>query len=158
MSSTADAGGFSIDADWGPLSGDDSLVVEPTVRSLVIEPTVRSDVTNDMAAACNEHFGPIAPVVPFSDVDRAVELANDTAYGLSGSVHAGDVGAGKRIARRLETGMVHVDDQPIDDEAHAPFSGTGVSGVGGYNSDDFLDEVTGTEWISLQHEPGEFPV
>jgi aldehyde dehydrogenase (NAD+) len=141
---TLETGGGTVDLD----DVDDSLVVEPTVLS---------DVTNDMAAACNEHFGPIAPVVPFSDVDEAVELANDTAYGLSGSVHAGDVGAGKRIARRLETGMVHVNDQPINDEAHVPFSGTGASGVGGYNTDDFLDEVTEKKWISLQHEPREFP-
>ena len=125
--------------------------------SLVVEPTVLSGATNDMSAACNEHFGPIAPVIPFSDVDEAVELANDTEYGLSGSVHAGDVGAGKRIAERMETGMVHVNDQPINDEAHVPFSGTGASGVGGYNAEDFLDEVTEKKWISLQHEPREFP-
>jgi aldehyde dehydrogenase (NAD+) len=125
--------------------------------SLVVEPTVLSGVTNDMAASCNEHFGPIAPVIPFSDVDEAVAIANDTDYGLSGSVHAGDVGAGKRIARRMETGMVHVNDQPVNDEGHVPFSGTGASGVGGYNTDDFLDEVTEKKWISLQHEPREFP-
>lgn len=125
--------------------------------SLVVEPTVLSNATNDMAAACNEHFGPIAPVIPFSDVEEAIELANDTDYGLSGSVHAGDVGAGKRIATQLETGMVHVNDQPVNDEAHVPFSGTGASGLGGYNSEDFLDEVTEKKWISLQHEPREFP-
>ena len=123
----------------------------------MVEPTVLSDATNDMAASCNEHFGPIAPVIPFSDVDEAVELANDTEYGLSGSVHAGNVSAGNRIAQRMETGMVHVNDQPINDEAHVPFSGTAASGVGGYNTDDFLDEVTENKWISLQHEAREFP-
>jgi len=141
---TLETGGETVDLD----GVDDSLVVAPTVLS---------DVDNDMPAACNEHFGPIAPVIPFSDVDEAVELANDTEFGLSGSVHAGDVGAGKRIAQRMETGMVHVNDQPINDEAHVPFSGTGASGLGGYNSEDFLDEVTEKKWISLQHEPREFP-
>jgi aldehyde dehydrogenase (NAD+) len=125
--------------------------------SLVVAPTVLSDVTNDMSAACFEHFGPIAPVIPFSDVDEAVELANDTDYGLSRSVHAGDVGAGKRIADRLDTGMVHVNDQPINDEAHVPFSDTNASGMGGYNTDEFLNEVTETKWISLQHELREYP-
>ncbi|WP_254274460.1 aldehyde dehydrogenase family protein [Haloarcula marina] len=138
-------------------TGGETVELDGVEDSLVVEPTVLSDVTNDMAAACNEHFGPIVPVIPFSDVDEAVELANDTEFGLSGSVHAGDVGAGKRIAQRMETGMVHVNDQPINDEAHVPFSGTGASGVGGYNTDDFLDEVTETKWISLQHEPREFP-
>ena len=138
-------------------TGGGTVELDGVEDSLVVEPTVLSGVTNDMAASCNEHFGPIAPVIPFSDVDEAVELANDTDLGLSGSVHAGDVGAGKRIAERLETGMVHVNDQPINDEAHVPFSGTAASGVGGYNTDDFLDEVTEKKWISLQHEPREFP-
>ncbi|WP_435127075.1 aldehyde dehydrogenase family protein [Halobaculum sp. D14] len=141
---TLETGGHTVDLD----GVDDSLVVAPTVLS---------DVTNDMSAACFEHFGPIAPVIPFSDVDEAVELANDTEYGLSGSVHAGDVGAGKRIADRMETGHVHVNDQPINDEAHVPFGGIGASGMGGYNSDAFLREVTKTKWISLQHEDRDYP-
>jgi aldehyde dehydrogenase (NAD+) len=57
----------------------------------------------------------------------------------------------------MDTGNVHVNDQGINDEAHVPFSGTKASGVGGYNSTDFLDEVTEKKWISLQHEPREFP-
>nr|WP_323174169.1 aldehyde dehydrogenase family protein [Natrialba sp. PRR66] len=147
----------TIDAGATLETGGETVELEGVDDSLVVAPTVLSGVTNDMPAACNEHFGPIAPVIPFSTVDEAVELANATAYGLSGSVHAGDVGAGKRIAERLETGMVHVNDQPINDEAHVPFGGTGASGVGGYNSEAFLDEITEQKWISLQHEPREFP-
>ena len=141
---TLETGGGVVDLD----GVDDSLVVEPTVLS---------GVTNGMAAACNEHFGPIAPVIRVSSVDEAIAVANDTEYGLSGSVHAGGVGAGKRIARRMDTGMVHVNDQPVNDEAHVPFGGTNASGIGGYNTTDFLDEVTEKKWISLQHEPREFP-
>ncbi|WP_418279837.1 aldehyde dehydrogenase family protein [Halorubrum sp. DTA98] len=141
---TLETGGGIVDLD----GVDDSLVVEPTVLS---------GVTNEMAAACNEHFGPIAPVIPFADVDEAVAIANDTEFGLSGSVHAGDLGTAKSIADRMETGMVHIGDQPINDEAHVPFSGTGASGVGGYNTDEFLREVTETKWISIQHEPREYP-
>ena len=96
-------------------------------------------------------------MIRVSSVDEAIAVANDTEYGLSGSVHAGGVGAGKRIARRMDTGMVHVNDQPVNDEAHVPFSGTNASGIGGYNTTDFLDEVTEKKWISLQHEPREFP-
>ncbi|MDG5818359.1 aldehyde dehydrogenase family protein [Natronococcus sp. A-GB7] len=140
---TLETGGETVEIDV-----DDSLVVAPTVLS---------GVTNEMAAACNEHFGPIAPVIPFSDIDEAVDLHNAVEYGLSGSVHAGDVGAGRRIADRLETGMVHVNDQPINDEAHVPFSGTGASGIGGYNAEAFLEEVTERKWLSLQHDDREYP-
>jgi len=62
-----------------------------------------------------------------------------------------------QIAERMDTGMVHVNDQPVNDEAHVPFSGTKASGVGGYNSTEILDEVTEKKWISLQHERREYP-
>ncbi|QLG29616.1 aldehyde dehydrogenase family protein (plasmid) [Halorarum halophilum] len=138
-------------------TGGETVELDGVDDSLVVAPTVLSGVTNDMSAACNEHFGPIAPVIPFSDVDEAVELANDTEHGLSGSVHAGDLGTARDVADRMETGMVHIGDQPINDEAHVPFSGTGASGMGGYNSDEFLREVTETKWISIQREPREYP-
>ncbi|MFB6269195.1 MAG: aldehyde dehydrogenase family protein [Halobacterium sp.] len=147
----------TIDAGATLETGGETVDVEGVDDSLVVAPTVLSDVTNDMSAACFEHFGPIAPVIPFSDVDEAVELANDTEYGLSGSVHAGDLGLAKDIADRMDTGMVHINDQPINDEAHVPFSGTNASGVGGYNTTDILDEVTEKKWVSVQHEPRDYP-
>ncbi len=147
----------TVDAGATLETGGETVELDGVEDSLLVAPTVLSGVTNDMSAACNEHFGPIAPVIPFSDVDEAVEIHNDTEYGLSGSVHAGDVGTGMRIAERMDTGMVHVNDQPINDEAHVPFGGTKASGVGGYNSTDILDEVTEKKWISLQHEPREYP-
>ncbi|AHG02127.1 aldehyde dehydrogenase (plasmid) [Halostagnicola larsenii XH-48] len=139
-------------------TGGATVDLEGAEDSLVVEPTVLSDVTNDMAAACNEHFGPIAPVIPFSDIDEAIEIANDTEYGLSGAVHADDLEVAKDIADRMETGNVHINDQPINDEAHVPFSGIGASGVGTYNSDAFLHEITETKWVSIQHQPREYPL
>lgn len=124
---------------------------------LVVEPTVLSDVTNDMAAACNEHFGPVAPVIPFSDDDEAVELANATEYGLSGSVHAGGLGRARDIADRIDTGMVHINDQPINDEPHLPFGGYKDSGIGRYNGEAIMDELTQQKWISVQREERDYP-
>jgi aldehyde dehydrogenase (NAD+) len=147
----------TVDAGATLETGGETVDVDDADDSLVVAPTVLSDVTNDMSAACFEHFGPIAPVIPFSDVDEAVAIANDTEYGLSGSVHAGDLETGRDIADRMDTGMVHINDQPINDEAHVPFSGTNASGVGGYNSESFLREVTEQKWISVQHEPRDYP-
>lgn len=147
----------TVDAGATLETGGETIELDDVDDSLVVAPTVLSDVTNDMSAACNEHFGPIAPVIPFSDIDEAVEMANDTEYGLSGAVHASDIETGKQIAERMETGNVHVNDQPINDEAHVPFSGTGASGMGTYNSDAFLQEITETKWISLQHESRDYP-
>jgi len=124
---------------------------------LVVEPTVLSDVDNDMAAACNEHFGPVAPVIPYSSDEEAIELANDTIHGLSGSVHSEDLEQARKIADGIDTGMIHINDQPINDEPHVPFGGMKQSGMGRYNGEQILEEVTTTKWISVQHEPREYP-
>jgi len=124
---------------------------------LVVEPTVLSDATNDMAAACNEHFGPVAPVIPFSDDDEAVALANDTEYGLSGSVHASDLGRARDIADRIDTGMIHINDQPINDEPHLPFGGYKDSGIGRYNGEAIMNELTQEKWISIQRDARDYP-
>lgn len=124
---------------------------------LFVQPTVLSDVTNDMPAACNEHFGPVAPVIPYDDEADAIAIANDTEYGLSGSVHSTDLGQAKRIAEALETGMVHINDQPLNDHAHTAFGGVGASGMGRYNGEAVLRQFTETKWISIQREPREYP-
>ena len=124
---------------------------------LVVEPTVLSDADNDMAAACNEHFGPVAPVIPYSSDEEAIELANDTIHGLSGSVHSEDLAQARSIADRIETGMIHINDQPINDEPHVPFGGMKQSGLGRYNGESILKELTTTKWISVQRESREYP-
>ena len=124
---------------------------------LVVEPTVLSDADNDMVAACNEHFGPVAPVIPYSSDEEAIELANDTIHGLSGSVHSEDLEQARRIADRIDTGMIHINDQPINDEPHVPFGGVKQSGLGRYNGESILEELTTTKWISVQRESREYP-
>lgn len=120
-------------------------------------PTVLSGATNEMAAACNEHFGPVAPVIPFTATDDAIELANDTEYGLAASVYGNDVGRAQQIADRIDAGMVHVNDQPVNDEPHVPFGGYKASGIGRFNGEYVLEEVTRSKWISVQNEPREYP-
>lgn len=127
-------------------------------EGLFIEPTVLSEVTNDMPIAANEHFGPIAPVIPFSDDQEAIAMANDTEYGLSGSVHSTDIGRAREIADAIDTGMIHINDQTLNDEAHVPFGGVGASGIGRYNADAIMHELTQTKWISIQREPREYPL
>ncbi|MFC7081688.1 aldehyde dehydrogenase family protein [Halorussus caseinilyticus] len=124
---------------------------------LYVEPTVLSDATNDMAAACNEHFGPVAPVIPFADDEEAVELANDTEYGLAAAIHAGDLDYARDLADRIEAGMVHLNDQPVNEEPAIPFGGMKQSGMGRYDGDEILNEFTQTKWISTQTEKREYP-
>ncbi|APX95718.1 aldehyde dehydrogenase family protein [Natronorubrum daqingense] len=124
---------------------------------LFVEPTVLSGVTSDMPVACNEHFGPVAPVIPFESDEEAIRLANETEYGLSGSVHSSDVARARDVADALETGMVHINDQPLNDEPHVAFGGVGASGMGRYNDEWIMDTLTTLKWISVQREPREYP-
>lgn len=123
---------------------------------LFVEPAVLTSVDNDMAAACNEHFGPVAPIIPFSSDEEAVELANATEYGLSGSVHSADRGRARDVADQIEVGAIHINDQPINVEPHAPFGGKKGSGVGRYNGDWIIDEFTETKWTSVQRESRDY--
>jgi aldehyde dehydrogenase (NAD+) len=140
----------SVEAGAEVVAGGDA-------EELFVEPTVLRDVTNEMTVSCNEHFGPIVPVVPFSDEEEAIDLANDTDYGLTGSVFSTDLGRAKRVADGMEAGMVHVNDQPINDEPHIPFGGVKESGLGRYNGEVIMRELTEERWVSLQHERREYP-
>ena len=92
-----------------------------------VRPTVFADVTNDMTIAREEIFGPVLVMIPYTDDDDAVRIANDTTYGLSGYVSGSDERA-RRIARRIRSGQVHVNGAPAD--INAPFGGYKQSGNG----------------------------
>jgi aldehyde dehydrogenase (NAD+) len=126
-------------------------------HGLVIEPTVMRDVKNDYPVAKNETFGPVAPIIAFNSDEEAIEMANDTPFGLSGSVHSRDLQRAYEVASRVDTGMIHINDQGVNDEPHVPFGGVKSSGMGRYNSDTVIDEFTELKWISFQMHPREYP-
>jgi len=140
----------------GTLEAGATLETGGEADGLFVEPTVLSDCTNDMPTACNEHFGPVAPVIPFSDDEEAIELANDTEYGLSASVFCEDVDCARDLADRIEAGMVHINDQPINEDHNAPFGGVKQSGLGRYHGEWIVRELTEPKWISVQGEERDY--
>jgi acyl-CoA reductase-like NAD-dependent aldehyde dehydrogenase len=101
-----------------------------TYEGLFYRPTVLADVTADMPAYASEVFGPVAPVLRFSDFDEAAGIAADTEYGLSLGILTKDVMRGLELARRIPTGIVHINEQTVDDEPNIPFGGIYDSGTG----------------------------
>lgn len=97
-------------------------------KGYYVRPTVFANVTNDMTIATEEIFGPVITMIGYDTEDEAVEIANDTVYGLSGYVSAADTDRANAIARRLRTGMVHVNGASLDNKA--PFGGYKQSGNG----------------------------
>ena len=110
-------------------------------KGYYVKPTVFTHVTNDMTIAREEIFGPVLSIIGYEDEEDAVRIANDTRYGLSGYVSSGDLDRARNVARRVRTGMVHLNGAPLDPKA--PFGGYKESGVGRewghYGFDDFLE-------------------
>ena len=125
------------------------VLVEGRTEGNLVFPWLLGEVRNDMPAAKNEMFGPIACVLRARDEEEAVALANDTPYGLSGSVFGRDVYHAMQVARRLESGMVHVNDQSIGDEAHVMFGGEKESGLGRFNGTWVLEKFTTEQWLAV---------
>ena len=121
----------------------------------VLEPTVVSGVTNDMPLAKNEIFGPVAVILSFKDDAEALKLSNELPYGLSGAVH-GSIYRATEFACQVETGMIHVNDQSVNDEPHLPFGGEKDSGLGRFNGEWVLEEFTTLQWVSVMHERREY--
>ncbi|MDT0677853.1 aldehyde dehydrogenase family protein [Autumnicola musiva] len=122
----------------------------------VLEPTIIDNVSDDMPIADNEIFGPVAPVIRFSTEEEALKIANSKAQGLSGAVFTRNTENGVAFAKKIKTGMVHINDQTVNDEPNAPFGGEKGSGIGRFNGNFILEEFTTLQWITVQHEPRDY--
>ncbi len=130
-----------------------------TYEGLFYRPTVLSDVPLTAPAYAQEIFGPVAPVVAFANLDEAVQLANGTEYGLSLGILTHDVMKGLALAERIPSGLVHINDQTVNDEALVPFGGVGESGTGSRHggTQANLDAFTEVQWVTLRGDLPQYP-
>jgi betaine-aldehyde dehydrogenase len=118
------------------------------------EPTVIADVDHSMKVMRDETFGPVIPVMKVRDVEQAIELANDTIYGLGSSVFAGDVDEGERIARRIEAGHCNVNDVLVNyNVLGLPMGGWKNSGIGVRHGAQGIRRFCHTEAVTLPRLP-----
>lgn len=134
-----------------------TCALEGEPDGLVIPPHVFTGVSDDNCLVTGEIFGPVAPIQRAKDEDDALRLANATDMGLSSAVFSRDLGRALAFARRIESGMCHINDQPVNDSPFSPFGGVKNSGIGRFNGRWAIDAFTTVRWISIQHEPREYP-
>jgi benzaldehyde dehydrogenase (NAD) len=134
------------------------LAAGGTYEGLFYKPTVLADVAPAMPAYANEVFGPVAPVVRFSDFDEVAKLAADSEYGLSLGILTRDVMRGLELARKIPTGIVHINDQTVDDSPNTPFGGIRASGTGArFGGTANLDAFTDTRWVTIRGDIAPYP-
>ena len=133
------------------------VLLEGEIDGLVVPPHVFGDVSPDMELSREEIFGPLVGIQKARDEQHALELANSTEFGLSSAVFSGDLARGLRFARKIRAGMSHVNDMPVNDEAHAPFGGEKNSGLGRFNGDWAIEEFTTVQWVSVQRTLRQYP-
>ncbi|MEO1060939.1 MAG: NAD-dependent succinate-semialdehyde dehydrogenase [Actinomycetota bacterium] len=131
------ADGASVVTGGSPLGGQGNFY----------PPTVLAEVDASAAITQHEIFGPVAPVIPFTDTDAMIARANDTELGLAAYVYSGDLGRGLAVAERLESGMVGLNRGAVSDPA-APFGGMKQSGLGREGASEGIYEFCETQYIA----------
>ncbi|MEV7416553.1 aldehyde dehydrogenase family protein [Streptomyces sp. NPDC089919] len=134
------------------------IVAGGSYEGLFYRPTVLAGVGDDTAAYAEEVFGPVAPVRAFGTPEEAAALAAAGPYGLALGIVTRDTAAGLALADRIPTGIVHINDQTVNDEAVAPFGGVGASGTGArFGGESNLDAFTEVRWTTVRRDPAGYP-
>ncbi len=135
-----------------------TLAAGGKVKGAVVDATILDHVTPAMRIYGEESFGPIVAVVRVSGEEEAIRVANDTEYGLSASVFGRNVGRAIEIARRIESGICHINGPTVQDEPQMPFGGVKGSGYGRFGGKAGIDEFTETRWLTIATQPQPYPL
>ncbi|EQB12461.1 aldehyde dehydrogenase [Sphingobium lactosutens] len=135
-----------------------TVVTGGKASDVVIQPSIVAEVTSTMKLYRDESFGPIVAVIRARDADHAIELANDSEYGLSSAIFTRDAARGLAVARRIRSGICHINGPTVHDEAQMPFGGVGASGYGRFGGRQGIDSFTETRWVTIETQPGHYPI
>ena len=134
-----------------------NLALEGERIGNVLTPTIFRDVKNSDAIAQTELFSPVVSIIAAETDEDAIEIANDTIYGLSSAIFSSDMEKAERLGLQIDSGMTHINDQTVNDGTNVPFGGNKMSGLGRFGNPWIVEEFTVTKWISLQTKYREYP-
>lgn len=137
--------------------GADQLVGGET-DGVLMPAHVIDRVTPEMRLFREESFGPVVAITRARDEAHAIVLANDTEYGLSAAVFTRDTARGLRVARQIRSGICHVNGPTVHDEPQMPFGGVNASGYGRFGGKAGIDAFTELRWITIETQPGHYPI
>ena len=133
------------------------LVCGGKADSTLMPATLLDRVTREMRIYHEETFGPVKAIVRVDGVEAAVACANDNEYGLSAAVFGRDIARALNVAKRIESGICHVNGPTVHDEAQMPFGGVKGSGLGRFGGKAGVAEFTELRWITVQTGPRHYP-
>lgn len=134
------------------------IVAGGGAEGVLVEATLLDRVSPNMQIYSEESFGPTASVVRIGSIDEAVRVANNTEYGLTASVFSRDVMRALSVAKRIQSGICHVNGPTVHDEAQMPFGGVKESGYGRFGGTAGIDEFTELRWITIQEGMPHYPI
>ncbi len=135
-----------------------TVVIGGKTNEMLFPPTIVDHVTRDMRIYSEESFGPVVAVIRAKSPDDAVALANDSDYGLSAAVFGRDVGRALGVARRIDSGICHINSATVQDEGQMPFGGVKNSGYGRFGGHAAIHEFTELRWITVATEHRHYPI
>ena len=133
------------------------LVCGGKADSTLMPATLLDHVTPDMKIYRDETFGPVKCIVRVSGAEEAIACANDNEYGLSAAVFGRDIARAMQVARRIDSGICHVNGPTVHDEAQMPFGGVKGSGIGRFGGKAGIHEFTELRWLTIQTTPRQYP-
>ena len=126
---------------------------------LFYHPTIVTNINKDDPIFTDEIFGPVAPVLIFDDIDEAIDIVNSSKYGLAVAIHSRRTAAAFNLAKEIKSGMIHINDQTVNNEYHVPFGGMGESGYGGrFGGPANFDEFSQRQWVSILDQGIQYPL
>lgn len=134
-----------------------SVALEGKRIGNILTPYVFTHVKNSSKLAQTELFAPIATIIKAETDEEAIEMANDTDYGLSSAIFTSDLKRGENLALQMDSGMTHVNDQTVNDAPNIPFGGNKASGLGRFGNPWVVEEFTVTKWVSIQTKDRKYP-
>ena len=124
---------------------------------VLMSANVISEVTSEMRIYGEESFGPVVGVIRAADEEEAINIANDSEYGLSSAVFTRDIARGLQVARRINSGICHVNGPTVQDQAQIPFGGVKNSGYGRFGGKAGIDAFTELRWVTVATHPEHYP-